>query len=402
MVCLLAYATAQMDLALFGYAIPSIRKDFGLSLSGVMIIVSTAFIIGGMLIVWLGMWTDRVGRRVMFQFSLIGSSILIALHSIVPNPATLAALRGTSIAVGGLSYPITGAVITEEFPARYRGLFLGFLQIGYPLGWALASLWAAWLLGAYGWRILFLVGLVSLPIAWLVNRVIHEPARFLENRAGRSAGDVPRARELLAPGIRRRALLLFSAQFLFVWAYAGSIFLFPSYLSAARGFASFEFSTLIGAGNAIGILGYILAAVIGEFVITRRTTVVIWTLLGAVMFQLVVWFTHDYRELLIIYGLMSMFFYGASAVKFAYLAEVFPTRLRATAMASCGSLAVILGSAAGPMMVSVAVERFGWNLGYSVVVGVPLVLAGFLYLFLTPVPSGLEVEEVESLLAGKS
>jgi AAHS family cis,cis-muconate transporter-like MFS transporter len=214
-VCLFAYAIAQMDLALFGYAIPAIRKVFDLSLSGVMTIVSSSFVIGGILIVWLGLLTDRVGRRDMFQFSLVGASILIALHSIVPNPATLVALRGTSIAVGGLSYPITGAVIAEEFPARYRGLFLGFLQIGYPLGWALASLWAAWLLGAYGWRILFLVGLVSLPIAWLVNRVIHEPERFLVNRAQRVAGDAPRARELLAPGIRRRTLLLFSAQFLF-------------------------------------------------------------------------------------------------------------------------------------------------------------------------------------------
>jgi MFS family permease len=96
---------------------------------------------------------------------------------------------------------------------------------------------------------------------------------------------------------------------------------------------------------------------------------------------------------------MSMFFYGSSAVKFAYLAEVFPTRLRATALSSCGSLAVTLGSAAGPIMVSLAVERIGWNLGYSVLVGVPLTLAGLLYFLLTPVPSGLEVEEVERLLA---
>ena len=98
------------------------------------------------------------------------------------------------------------------------------------------------------------------------------------------------------------------------------------------------------------------------------------------------------------YGLMSMFFYGSAAVKFAYLAEVFPTRLRATAMSTCGSLAVTLGSAAGPLMVARAVEAWGWDLGYSVLVGTPLVLAGLLYLLLTPVPSGLEVEEVERLL----
>ena len=160
-VCLVAYATAQMDLALFGYAIPSIRDEFDLSLSGVMSIVSSAFLLGGLLIVWLGVWTDRLGRRVMFQFSLIGSSFLVALHSIVPTAWTLALLRGSSIAVGGLSYPITGAIITEEFPARLRGLFMGLLQIGYPLGWALASLWAAWLLSSHGWRMLFLVGLIS-------------------------------------------------------------------------------------------------------------------------------------------------------------------------------------------------------------------------------------------------
>ena len=388
-----------MDLALFGYAIPSIREEFGLTLSGVMTIVSAAFVLGGILIVWLGQLTDRLGRKRMFEFSLIGSSVLVALHSVVPNPATLAGLRGTSIAVGGLSYPITGAVISEEFPPRVRGLFMGFQQIGYPLGWALASLWAAWLLPNYGWRYLFLVGLVSLPLVLVVHRAIREPARAAAARA--SSAPPASARELLAPGLRRRALLLFSAQFLFVWAYAGSIFLFPSYLADSRGFESADFSLLIGAGNAIGILGYILAAVTGEFWLTRRNTVVLWTMLGAITFQAVVWLTTDFTNLLLTYGLMSMFFYGSAAVKFAYLAEVFPTRLRATAMATCGSLAVTLGSASGPYMVSLAVERFGWDIGYAFVVGVPLVLAGFLYIFLTPIPSGLEVEEVEAMLASE-
>ena len=396
-ICLIAYATAQMDLALFGYATPAIREEFGLSLSGVMGIVSVAFLIGGILIVWLGQLTDRIGRKSMFQFSLLGSSVLVALHSIIPNAPMLSAIRGASIAVGGLSYPVTGAIISEEFPARIRGLFMGLLQIGYPLGWALASLWAAWLLRDYGWRYLFLVGLVSLPLVWVVHKLLREPQRATAAR--QTAETKPRVAELMEAPLRRRALLLFAAQFSFVWAYAGSIFLFPSYLSENRGFESFDFSLLIGAGNAIGILGYILAAVTGEYWMTRRNTVVLWTLLGGVMFQVVVWTTDSFASLLWTYGLMSMFFYGSAAVKFAYLAEVFPTRLRATAMATCGSLAVTLGSASGPFMVSLAVERFGWNIGYAATVGMPLFLAGFLYLFLTPVPSGMEVEDIEQLLA---
>jgi len=395
LICLIAYTTAQMDLALFGYAIPSIRAEFGLSLTGVMSIVSGAFVLGGVLIVLLGWMTDRFGRKSMFQISLLGSSILVALHSVVPNPASLMLLRGSSIAVGGLTYPITGAVITEEFPARIRGLFLGLLQIGYPLGWALASVWAAWILTDFGWRYLFLVGLISIPLVWLVNKIIREPQRSLSNIQSSKAPVTIRA--LFAPEVRGRAVLLFIAQFSFVWAYAGSIFLFPSYLVETRGMQSFDFSVLIGIGNLVGVAGYVLAAFTGEYLLTRRTTVVIWTLLGATLFQVMIWFTNSYTQILIAYCAMTMFFYGSAAVKFAYLAEVFPTRIRATAMATCGSFAVTLGSAAGPLMISLAVEKVGWQLGYATLVGVPLVLAGLLYILLKPIPSGLEVEDIEKL-----
>ena len=137
---------------------------------------------------------------------------------------------------------------------------------------------------------------------------------------------------------------------------------------------------------------------IGEFFITRRNTVIIWTMLGAALFQVLIWWAEDFRQMMWVYGLMSMFFYGSAAVKFAYLAEVFPTLLRATAMSTCGSFAVTLGSATGPLLVSLAIERWGWDLGYAALAGAPLVIAGLLYIMLTPVPSGLEVEEVADLL----
>ena len=392
LICLIAYTTAQMDLALFGYAVPAIRAEFELSLSEVMAVVSTAFLMGGALLVVLGWLTDRLGRLPLFQFSLLGSSVLVALISVAPGVMTLTALRGASIAVGGLSYPITGAIITEETPARLRGIMMGLLQIGYPLGWALASLWSMWLLSEYGWRQLFWVGLVSLPMVWVVRRYLREPPRAIAARSNEAPASLS---ELWAKGTRERALTLFCAQFLFVWAYAASIFLFPSFLREVRALDAFDFSLLIGAGNAIGVAGYVLAAWIGERVWTRRNTVVLWTLLGSLLFQVLVWLPESFTQILIVYALMSMFFYGSAAVKFAYLAEVFPTRIRALAMTCCGSLAVTLGSAAGPYSVSLAIEAWGWHIGYAALVGVPLALAGLLYLTLDAVPSGLEVEEIE-------
>ena len=113
LICLIAYTTAQMDLALFGYAVPAIRAEFELSLSEVMAVVSTAFLMGGGLLVVLGWLTDRLGRLPLFQFSLLGSSVLVALISFAPGVMTLTALRGASIAVGGLSYPITAVSYTH-------------------------------------------------------------------------------------------------------------------------------------------------------------------------------------------------------------------------------------------------------------------------------------------------
>ena len=392
-ICLVAYSCAQMDLALFGYAIPFIREEFGLTLSGVMSIVSSAFLLGGGLLVVLGVLGDRIGRLRMFQFSVLTSSLLVALHSIVPNPFSLVLLRGASIATGGLSYPITGAIITEEFPAHGRGLFMGLLQIGYPLGWAIASLWAMWILPIYGWRALFLVGLLSLPLILVVSKWVREPPRY---KAAKDQLSPRPIRELFSASMRHRTIILFSAQFLFVWAYSASIFLFPSYLREFRGMEAFDFALVIGAGNAIGILGYILAAWVGEYLLSRRNTVVIWTVIGAVLFELMIWTTESFWEILAVYSFMSMFFYGSAAVKFAYLAEVFPTYIRSTAMTFCGSGAVVLGSAAGPYCVSLAVEQWGWTLGYATLVGVPLLMAGLLYLALMPIPSGLEVEDIQN------
>jgi MFS family permease len=91
----------------------------------------------------------------------------------------------------------------------------------------------------------------------------------------------------------------------------------------------------------------------------------------------------------------TTFFYGTAAVKFAYIAEVFPTHLRATGLAVCSSLAVNLGIAVGPLVVTYGVQFFDWDMTFSVVVGIPLAVAGLLYLRLKPIPSGLEVEEVD-------
>lgn len=399
-ICFFAYAFSQLDLALFAYGVPVIRKDFGISLQTIGFVVSAAYIIGGLTQVWLGHLTDRLGRKRILMLASVLSSLFVAAHALAVNAATLALARAGAIGTGGAIYPATGAAVAEEAPARWRGIYAGLLQIAYPFGWFVASLIAAPILVTWGWRAMFLVALISIPYVFIIKRFMHETTRFERAEAQRTAKPSLRASlaTMLSPGLRRRTITLFVAQFLFVIAYGGSTFLLPTYFVEHRGMPVDTSAYLVGLGNAVSIFGYVLAAYVGEFVLTRRTTVVIFTLLGAAGFLTMIWVPEGFYQTLAIFAVMSIFFYGTAAVKFAYIAELFPTEIRATGLAVCGSLAVNLGIAAGPLLVSTAVEVIGWQEALSLAVGIPLIVAGLLYLFLKPIPSGLEVEAVQDRL----
>jgi MFS family permease len=396
-VCLFAYAFSQMDLALWGYALPLIRKEFDLTRTELGALTGIAFALGGVLLVWLGLLTDRYGRRTMLQFGTVVSSLFVTAHAFVPNPATLAAVRGLSIATGGLLYPATGALVAEEAPARLRGLYTGLLQVGYPLGWFLASLLAAWLLAEHGWRVLFLTGLLSIPYAWVIRRTIRESSRFTAPATGAPRG---RLADLFVPAMRGRVATLFVAQYCFVVAYGGAFLFAPLYFHEQRGFDIAGTATLVGLSNLVGIVGYVAAAWVGEFHLTRRTTTVVWTLVGAVLFVAFLYGSRGYVDSLVMFSLMAVFLLGTAAVKFAYIAELFPTHLRATGLAVCGSFAVTLGQATGPLLIGWLADRRDWDFAMLVGGALPLLLAGLLYLRLQPIPSGLDVDEVQRRLSG--
>jgi MFS family permease len=392
--CFGAYALSQMDLALWSYALPLIRKDLQLSNTQLGLLTGSAFALGGLALVWLGMLADRIGRRKAMIGGLVASSIFVAAHSLAFNAVSLGILRAAGMASGGLLYPATGALVAEEAPARIRGLMTGLLQIAYPLGWFLASLLAIVLLTNHGWRALFVAGLLGLPFALVVSKVVRESSRFV----AASKEKRPSLLELFKPGMRRRTITLFAAQYAFVVAYGGAFVFSPVYFHEARGFDIGSTATLVGLGNLIGIGGYVLAAWVGEFHLTRRTTTIVWTLLGSFFFVIFLWFTNGYGASMVAFAVMSVFLLGTAAVKFAYIAELFPTHLRATGLAFCGSFAVLLGQATGPVMIGWLADTRGWNIAMFAGGAVPLLIAAVLYFYLKPVPSGLDVDEVQRRL----
>ncbi len=392
-ICLIGASFANMDQALFAFVLTEIMHEFNWSLVERGWYIAITFSIAGAVIAGLGVLADRIGRKIVFQASIIVSSLFVTALRWAPSTAWMVVLRTLGFATGGIQSPVTGTIVVEESPPRYRGLLSGILQIGYPVGWYVASQLAVPIYERFGWRNIFFIGLISIPYAWLVGKYLRETRSFLIVKADRDAsGRSSRFTELFGPDLRSKTIALFFGEFLHVFAY-GSTILLTAYFREARNWPATDAIKLVGYSYGVGAIGYILAACVGEFLIKRRNTIILWSALGAAAFALLIWWAQSWWATVVSYCLMTIFFYGTTAVKFTFIAENFPARLRATGVTFAGSLAVNLGVAFGPLALSYGVREIGWNWAYTLTGIAPIFISGLIFLTLPAEPTGMRDEE---------
>ena len=399
-VCLIGWILTNLDQSLFSYAVPGIRSEFGKGLDSIGWILSFSFLLAAVFAVILGDLADRYGRKIVFVWALGTSALLVGFHFWVPDFISLAVLRTLGFAVSAGLAPIVLTYTSEASPRRYRGLMTGFLQCGYPIGWFIAAIIAAPLMASYGWRAIFLPALAVVPIAIILSRFLPESRRFEETRRTRpqtsEAGDSwdHNIKALFAPDIRRRTVLCMVLFFMEGGAYGGTAFYFPSFFHEVRGYSEEAAIFLIGFSYGIGIVGYIGASLVGEFVTTRRNTIVIWLWIGALAMCGLIWIPTTYAGDVLWFSLVTTFFYGANAVMSTFLAEQFPTHIRATGAAVAGTLAVSFGHILFPLGVAWAVPSLGWEMAFALATVPPLFIAGLAALGMENIKSGQDIDDM--------
>jgi MFS transporter, putative metabolite:H+ symporter len=122
---------------------------------------------------------ERFGRLRVLRWLLV----LLALGSVAsayaPGYAVFIALRlFQGIGLGGES-PVSATYMNEVCPARIRGRVIFVLQSTFALGNLVAAIAALWLIPAYGWQIMFLVGGLPIVLAAILPRVAPESPRWL-------------------------------------------------------------------------------------------------------------------------------------------------------------------------------------------------------------------------------
>lgn len=398
LICLVAVTLSTMDQALFSYAVPGIIDEFGISLDRIGVMLSLSFLVASFTVVITGVLTDFIGRRRMFIIMMVLSAFFVGCHALAGTINMLTVFRVLGFAVAAGLYPITATIVIEVAPARYRGMLSAWLQMGYPIGFSIGAMIASGLLEQFGWRATFYPAFVVIPLALIMGRMLKETDRFNQSdttyQSERSVWS--HFGELFAPHLRARTVICFAGTVCANIAIAGITYFLPTFLTQDRGVTEAEAAGLLAWTWGIAAIGYILASYIGEFILTRRDTVILWQWLGALCLGITLWMFDTSIMLMIGLGVSSMFFFASESMRMPMVGEIFPTRLRATASASVGSLGVTTASLLAPLMITAALPALGWTLTLTILGVAPLALAGFIFTRLENFPAGVEVEALSS------
>ncbi len=387
----IAWTLTNMDQAFFGYAIPGILEEFGLPLEAVGIILTISFVIASVLLLFAGAAADKFGRGPMLSLYLAVSALLVGLQGFAGGVVLLTLFRAFGFGIStGLS-PITNAYVAENVVAKFRGIAMGVLQCGYPLGWFLASLFAVPLLASHGWRAMCFAAFLVIPVAGMFYWLLRDAPDIKSDPT--DVGSSGRIRVLFSKEHRRNSFASIVTYFAFGGAYAGSAFYFPTFFAEVRGYTPSEAADLVGLSNGIGIAGYLTAAIVGEYFVTRRNVFILWALGGTLALAGLMWLPETRLEDTIWYALTAALFYGSLAVLPVLIAEIFPQEVRASALSVCASAPLSLGFAIFPLVVPLVVGAVGWQMGFSVVICPLLAIAALSALYLPNRQSGLALAE---------
>ena len=389
------------DVLVMSFAAAPVAANWHLDSARLGLLLSAGLI--GMAIgaIALGSLADTLGRKRLVHICLTTVTVGMILSAFAQSQLQLLALRFvTGIGIGGMLATLT-ALVSEYSNDKRRGICMGLLQSGYPLGALLGGIIAAQIIQFADWRSLFLFGgvLSALLLPLIVIR-LPESLDFV-SRSGNSAADDMKGRllqrfQLSEPqtsmvedlnqgaGIWRRCftpsevrintLLLWSCylalmfSFYFVVSWTPKL-LVDAGLSTAQGISA---GAILQAGGLIGAL--VIGLLGSRYEVSNLTA---WFfMLSVVMILAYGWADSELTTLMILSAMMGFFLIGAMIGLYTIGPALYDSTSRVTGVGlaiGVGRLGAIAAPFAGGLMLEADLEV---SLIYAVFAA-PLVLAAF-------------------------
>src|SRR5712664_194159 len=224
----LGWMLDAMDVMLYSLVLTYLIREFSMDtrtagfLNSLTLVASA---IGGLLF---GVVADRIGRTRSLMVSILVYSLASAACAFSHSVTQLAVFRFVlGLGMGG-EWTAAAALIAETWRAEHRGKALGIMQSAYAIGEAIAALVVAVVLPNFGWRAVFLVGVLPALLVFWIQSSVPEPVLWSERR---SVTQRPPLKHLLSPQVLRAGLLATAMNTCALFGYWGLFTWIPAYLS---------------------------------------------------------------------------------------------------------------------------------------------------------------------------
>jgi MFS transporter, MHS family, proline/betaine transporter len=368
------------DFGVYGYLVPIISQLFFPSGSAIASLLSTFAVFGvGFLMrpvgsILFGVYGDRYGRRKALSAVVFVMALSTFAMGLLPTyrqagvlaPMLLVIVRLFQGLSAGGEWGGSTAYIVEFAPEARRGFFGSWQLVGVGSGFLFGSLTAALLNAvvpsaarlAWGWRLPFLLGItVGIVGAYLRWRLADTP-KYLEIKEQGAVAAAPLSEAFRK--YRRETLLGFGVTLHNTVAYYIALVYMSSYMSSVGRVPQTAALWIGTACLAVFVLLLPVMGLLSDYIGRRPlliTSCIGYIILGYPFFRLA---TSGYIELAALAQLLMVLFYvpyaGASP---ALYAEIFPTRVRYTALSIGYNIAVAIFGGFAPFIATFLVQVTG-------------------------------------------
>jgi len=364
------------DLMLFSFLLIPIRKTLGLGEGTLSLLLGAslaATAIGGILFGWLA---DRFGRKTVLSWTILVYSLGTFACGFAGGAWWLLAFRViTGLGVGG-EWATGQTLVAETFPARMRARFAAVMQTGAPIGIALASIVGGFVEPALAsslgeqraWRACFFLSLLPAILVIVIRKYMPESDIWIDRKRRRDPAERGQFHDLLlTPWLRRLFVLGLVLALTDMSAYWFTYIWLPKYLYDQLGFSMAKSGLWMLTTQAGGFLGYLSFGAIADW-IGRRKAYTGFSFVWAAGLLAITWFWSSIAVWPWL-TLAFMFMVGLGTGNFSgygpIFSEIFPTKVRNTAMGAAFNLARGVQFFT-PLVITGLASRYGLGGGISV------------------------------------
>jgi MFS family permease len=387
-----------MDFMLYAMAIGQLRTYFGFNDATAGMLGTVTLVMSGVGGIVFGYIADRLGRT----RALMGTIVLFSIASLgaatsqtVIQLLLWRALLG--IGMGG-EWASGAVLVSETWPPAHRNKAVSIMQSGWAIGYIIAAILAAVILGAGGggperWRILFLVGVLPAVFTLWIRRHVREPEAW-KTRAAQPRHGNPFA-VIFGRALAARSILIILLGSTVQFAYWGIFFWLPAFLARpiAQG----------GAGmGVVGSLAWIIPVQIGAYFgyltfgfiadrLGRRRTFILFMLAAATLVPIYGQMARSPITLMLLGPVLGYFGHGYFSIFGSLVAEQFPAAVRATGQGTTYNIGRMAGAIA-PYTIGAIATLPGIGIGLALGVTSAFFLLGAALIFTLPDRSGQALE----------